>query len=158
MPEPIVKTFDLADDQKIEIVFTPLPVGEIAAHPLIVAAHMSKAARGTIAGEAEAAWVVACAQFEDPTPAGIVVLFKERPWENVLTKETHRWPFLQPRGQVNKKIEAPGALVLKDGSLTLFEKPDIDEAIPPLLHERAFTDPDPDPDDLTVLGWLSPHD
>jgi len=158
MPEPIVKTFDLADDRKVEIVFTPLPVVEITAHPLIVAAHLSKAARGTIAGEAEAAWVVTCAQFEDPTPAGVVVLFREVPWKNAVTGEEHRWPFIQPRGQVNKKVEAPGVLMLKDGTYELFERRDLEEAIPMLLEGRAFKPPDLHPDDAAALGTLTYSD
>lgn len=140
MPEPVVKIFERVSSYDIVLVYTPLPVHEIAAHPLILGSSLSKLGRSRVAGEAAAAWVVTSEQFEDPgRPACLVVWFREFVWTDKSDPEKpveRHWPFIQPRGAVNKTVESPGVLVFRDGRYTVLDEKapqELDDTVLPIV-------------------------
>ncbi|KQU31065.1 hypothetical protein ASG63_16330 [Methylobacterium sp. Leaf94] len=162
MPEPVVKIFERMSAHDIALVYTPLPLHEIAAHPLVLRSNLSKLGRRRVAEEAAAAWVVTSEAFEDPDrPAAVVVWFREFVWTDKSDPKKpveRRWPFIQPRGAVNKTVPTPGAIVFRDGRYVLLDEKDpqkLDDTVLPIVTSTPTGTSLPpevrDKDDLNLI-------
>ena len=148
-PDTVIETFFRKDAPPGEIVFTPLPVDELAGHPLFLASQLSIVNRKRVAKEACAAWVAASDWFRQQTPEALVVWFKPGPpgYDGV---------YLTPEKGSKKLKPAPAVILLRDGAYRLIDTREISAAVGPLLEaQREILGP-PDPDDMPDLGKLAP--
>ncbi|KQP13484.1 MULTISPECIES: hypothetical protein [unclassified Methylobacterium] len=148
-PEPVIETFTRVDAPPGEIVFTPLPVGELAGHALFLASQLSNVNRKRVAKEACAAWIATSDWFRQQTPDALVVWFKPGPpgYDGV---------YLTPEKGAKKLKPAPAVILLRDGAYRLLDKREIAAAVGPLLEAQPEILAPPDPEDAKYLGRLAP--
>ena len=146
-PEPVIETFTRVDAPPGEIAFTPLPVGELAEHPLFLASRLSIVNRKRVAQEACAAWVIQSDWFKDGSDAGLLVWFKPGPtgFDGV---------YLTPDKGAKKLKPAPAVLLMRDGVYHLLDRRDVGIAVAPLLKANPDTQSPHDPEDEPDIRLL----
>lgn len=155
MPEPVTEKFTRAYAADGEIVFTPMPVEAIEAHPLWAASTLSIVNRRRVMGEAGEAWVATTAwlatvrEDDPPAVAAVVVWFKPGPagYDGI---------FLTAVPGAKRQERCFGVTLLRDGAYRLLTERRLGLSVSHIVEAEPHLSAPIDPEDRGDLGGLAP--
>ncbi|KQO42466.1 hypothetical protein ASF49_15565 [Methylobacterium sp. Leaf104] len=155
MRDPVTEKFTRAWAPDGEVVFTPIPVDAIEAHPLWAASTLSGVNRKRVLQEAEEAWVATTEWLPKPqedgpaTTVALTVWFK--PWRG-----EYAGIFLTSVPGAKKQERCLGVTLLRNGTYRLLTERRLGQSVTHVVESERHLSAPIDPEDRGDLGGLAP--